>query len=75
MARDVVVKSSQIVGRRHRRMVLQQSGPDADSRLAAIQFNIDPQQRQPDFFPRMAYRLRWNRWNGSRTPQLLIEEI
>jgi single-stranded-DNA-specific exonuclease len=75
MARDVVVKSSQIVGRRHRRMVLQQSGPDAGSRLAAIQFNIDPQQRQPDFFPRMAYRLRWNRWNGSRTPQLLIEEI
>jgi single-stranded-DNA-specific exonuclease len=74
MARDVVVKSSQIVGRRHRRMGLLQAGQDAGRPLAAIQFNIDPQQPQPDFFPRMAFRLRWNRWNGSRTPQLLIEE-
>ena len=74
MARDVVVKSSQIVGRRHRRMGLLQAGRDTGRPLAAIQFNIDPQQPQPDFFPRMAFRLRWNRWNGSRTPQLLIEE-
>lgn len=75
MARDVGVKSSQIVGRRHRRMVLLQTGRGAGTPLAAIQFNIDPQQPQPDFFPRMAFRLRWNRWNGNCAPQLLIEEI
>jgi single-stranded-DNA-specific exonuclease len=74
MARDVAVKSSRIVGRHHRRMVLVQGGREAGNPLAAIQFNIDPRQRQPDFFPRLAFRLRWNRWNGSRTPQLLIEE-
>ncbi|MCU0557454.1 MAG: single-stranded-DNA-specific exonuclease RecJ [Desulfobacterales bacterium] len=74
MARDVAVKSSQIVGRRHRRMVLLQTGRDAGTPLSAIQFNIDPQHPQPDFFPRMAFRLRWNRWNGSRTPQVFIEE-
>lgn len=74
MARNVVVKSSRIVGRHHRRMVLAQADGQKGSPLSAIQFNIDPRQVQPDFLPRLAFRLRWNNWNGSRTPQVLIEE-
>ena len=43
--------------------------------LRAIQFNADPGSATQTRFARMAFKLRWNRWNGSRTVQLVVENV
>lgn len=74
MACGVQVKKCQIVGKRHRRMLLEQADKMTSRSFAAIQFNIDPGMKKPELFDRIAFRLRWNRWNGRKNAQLLIEE-
>lgn len=72
MTRQVMVVSSKIVGDKHRQMQLKQVG--SQRVFQAIQFNIDPSIPLPDCFDQIGYRLRWNRWNGGETPQIIIEE-
>ncbi|HPA15051.1 MAG TPA: single-stranded-DNA-specific exonuclease RecJ [Desulfobacterales bacterium] len=74
MARNIKVSSSKIVGRHHRRMRLTQVSGDTGQTLNAIHFNIDPVVSHNEHFDRIAFRLRWNRWNGRKTPQIVIEE-
>ena len=68
------VRQSQIVGNAHRRMLLHQSADSRPRSIGAIQFNVDPNQPLPDAFERVAFRLQWNRWNGRKVAQLVIEE-
>jgi single-stranded-DNA-specific exonuclease len=74
MTRNVRVINSRIVGGHHRRMTLCQERPGTGRQLTAIQFNIDPAREPADRFDKIAYRLQWNRWNGRKRLQLLIEE-
>ncbi|MDM8543813.1 single-stranded-DNA-specific exonuclease RecJ [Desulfococcaceae bacterium HSG9] len=75
MARDIMVVSSKIVGRNHRKMVLSQSGQYTQNRFAAIQFNLDDCDNLPDVFDQIAFRLRWNYWNNAKTMQMQIEAV
>jgi single-stranded-DNA-specific exonuclease len=74
MARNVKVSSSKIVGQYHRRMRLIQPAGKTGQVLDAIHFNINPAVSHNKNFDRIAFRLRWNRWNGRKTPQIVIEE-
>lgn len=74
MACDVTVKKCQIVGEKHRRMHLEQADNTTRRSFSAIQFNIDPRHNTPKSFDRIAFKLQWNRWNGRKNEQLLIEE-
>ncbi len=71
-ANSIKVVSEKIVGQNHRRMQLVQS--PSGKRFNAIQFNVDPTQPLPGFFDRIAYRIRWNRWNGRQIMQIIIED-
>jgi len=72
---NVRVVSSRIVGKGHRRMVLRQvSGPDSPS-FAAIHFNVDDHHAQEKDFSKIVFKLRWNRWNGKKTAQMVIEDL
>lgn len=73
-ANDLQVRQSQIVGGAHRRMLLCHSGGTRQRSIGAIQFNVDPDKPLPDAFDRVAFRLQWNRWNGRKVAQLVIEE-
>jgi len=73
MARKVTVVSSKIVGGSHRRMRLTQTPDSSGKVFNAIQFNVETGGKQPSQFDRIAYRLRWNRWNGAQSPQLIVE--
>jgi single-stranded-DNA-specific exonuclease len=75
LAPEVAVVSSAWVGNNHRRMTLRQPGRGAEVCLQAIQFNADPGSAAQSRFARLAFKLRWNRWNGSRTVQLVVEEV
>jgi single-stranded-DNA-specific exonuclease len=67
------IVDSRIVGKGHRQMRLRQGSGDRTRTLRGIQFNAespDPPGNRPG---RMAYRLRWNRWNGRKSVQVIVE--
>lgn len=73
MARNVSVVFSKIVGLRHRQFRLKQPGSPSGAVFNAIQFNVNPEIPPPTFLEQIAFRLRWNTWNGQRSVQLIIE--
>lgn len=74
-ATDISVVSSKIIGENHRRMTLNQATSQSRRRVNAIQFNVSPSEARLDRFTRIAFKLRWNRWNGNKTIQMVIEDI
>lgn len=73
VAHRVKVAFSKEVGGRHRRLVLSQE-PASGRRIAAIHFNPERRAARATHFERIAFRLRWNVWNGRRSLQLTVEE-
>lgn len=74
---DLKVVSSLMMGTRHRKMVLRQSGSPGrgtDHTIEAVQFNIEPEASLPNYFKRIAFRVRMNRFNKKKSPQIIIEE-
>lgn len=74
IARNVIVSDAAIVGKKHRRMRLGQPHSEHRNQFGAIHFNIDPDAHLQEHFEKIAFRLHWNRWNGRKTIQLVIEE-
>ncbi|MCD6224081.1 MAG: single-stranded-DNA-specific exonuclease RecJ [Deltaproteobacteria bacterium] len=75
MAGNIKVASSKIAGSKHRRMLLKQQGSKTDRLINAIQFNIDINKPMQNRYDRMAFHIKWNRWNGSKTMQIIVEEM
>ncbi len=71
MAEDIKVSSWSIVGKGHRRMILRQG---SGKPLNSIWFDADSDAPK-DAFEKIAFRLQWNRWNGTKTPQIIIEHV
>ena len=74
MAQNIKVVSSKIVGKNHRRMVLAHDVQPSGKPVPAIRFNATDNLLKETTFSRIAFRLRWNRWNGNKTVQLVIED-
>ena len=74
MAENVGIASSKQVGGHHRQMVLKQNIGGTEKKFNSIQFNVDKNIFETKYFDRMAYRLRWNRWNGRKNVQIIVEE-
>ncbi len=72
MVRNVSVLNSSWVGNHHRRMLLRQDAGQADRAFRAIHFHADPGAASQDRFARLAFKLRWNRWNGGKAIQLVV---
>jgi len=75
MARDIEVVTSKMVGKYHRRMLLRQSTGNLRPTFTAIHFNVDVQTSQKDRFDQIVFKLQWNRWNGRKTAQIVIEDL
>jgi len=72
---NVRVVSSRIVGQRHRRMILRQSSRPNTPSFQAIHFNADGRSAKEKIFAKVVFKLHWNRWNGKKTAQLVIEDL
>lgn len=72
MASDVLVLNGSIMGKRHFRMMLCQAGA-TNKKINAVKFNIPEKKHIPRRFDKIAYRLGWNRWNGIKKAQIIIE--
>ncbi|MEA1901016.1 MAG: DHHA1 domain-containing protein, partial [Thermodesulfobacteriota bacterium] len=73
-AKNIKVLSSKIVGENHRNMLLKQNSSSKGKSFNAIHFNIDKSKPLNDGFDKIAFRLRWNHWNGTKKAQIIIEE-
>jgi single-stranded-DNA-specific exonuclease len=75
LSRNVKVLSSEFVGGNHRKMALSQTSRNGERILNGIQFNTDPYSSEKNFFESMIFKLRWNRWNGNKSLQIIIEDV
>ena len=75
LSANVRVISSKIVGKNHRRMILRQSATPNTPVFQAIQFNVDSRDINNDNFSQIVFKLRWNRWQGRKTVQLVVEDL
>ena len=75
IAKNVEIFSSKIVGQNHRSMLLKQPTKKIPKIFNAIHFNALTHAPLKDYFERIAFRLRWNRWNGQKKVQIVVEEI
>ena len=74
MVRNVAVVQSQLVGKYHRRMLLQPSHESSGIPIAAIEFNVDPDGAPPRKLSSVAFHLRWNHWQNKRRLQLVVKD-
>jgi single-stranded-DNA-specific exonuclease len=72
---NVKVVSSKILGGCHRLMVLRQPSAGGAPSLQAIHFNADEPGLRQSKFSKVVFRLRWNRWNGQKTAQIVVEDL
>ncbi len=75
IAENIKILSLSTVGQHHCRMRLMQTSDKSGSALSAIVFNMNADQVNASGFEKIMFHLRWNRWNKSRSIQLVIEEM
>jgi len=75
LARNVKVTNSRIVGKSHRRMILSQASGYTTATIPAIQFNADDEDAKKFHFDHIVFRLHWNRWNGKKSAQIVVEDL
>ncbi len=75
VAEHIEVRHARIVGAKHLQMSLAQSGSKTGKILPAIAFSVDPEKALPAFFEKIAYRLRWNHYNGKQKLQAVVEAV
>ena len=72
---NVKVVNSKIVGKSHRRMILSQASGYKSTAIPAIHFNVNEADTKKFRFDQIVFRLHWNRWNGKKTAQIVIEDL
>jgi len=75
MAQNIKVVSAKIVGKNHCKMLLLHDDRPSSRPVSAIRFNAEDDLLKETKLDRIAFRLRWNRWNGNKMLQLVIEDI
>jgi single-stranded-DNA-specific exonuclease len=75
LARNVKVVTSKIVGQKHRRMILSQASRHGRATVPAIHFNVDADEVKKFSYDQIVFKLRWNRWNGKKSVQIIIEDL
>jgi len=74
-AGGIKVLSSNVIGGTHRRMRLAQSASRGTPVFNAVHFNAGPLPPGTSTLRKVAFRPRWNHWNGSKRLQLVIEKV
>jgi single-stranded-DNA-specific exonuclease len=75
LAKNVKVVNSKIVAKSHRRMILSQASGYTAAAIPAIHFNANDEDTKKFHFAQVVFRLHWNRWNGKKTAQIVVENL
>ncbi len=74
ICKDIRVASSHIIGNNHRKMVLKNSAPISHHRVEAFHFNISDPDNLPDYYPKIAFKLKINKFK-THAAQIIIEDL
>lgn len=74
LADDIGIVSATPVGTKHRRLILRSESSRTDTCLMAMHFHTDTTIPYPSHFQHLVFRLQWNRWNSSKSIQLIVED-
>ncbi len=74
LSRRLRVVSSTIIGRSHRKMLLQHSDNATGPVVEAFHFNVPEAQQGPAFYDQLAFRLKISKFKA-HTPQMIIEDV
>ena len=70
----VDVTFSKIIGKNHRRLTLRQRNSKSNKSVNAIWFNVEGENIDKKYFDTIAFKLRWNHWNGKKSIQAVVED-
>ncbi len=68
------VVSSHIIGSLHRKMILQNAVSPSDHRVEAVHFNIGDTKNPPEYYERMVFKLKINKFKPNAA-QIIIEDL
>lgn len=74
ISEKLTATADRIVGGHHRQMLLQAADDPGGRTISAIQFHVDLDQPLKSSGLQLAYRLRWNHWNGKKQIQMVVEK-
>ena len=74
LCEDIRVVSSHIIGNSHRKMILEKAASMSHHRVEAFHFNITDPDNLPDYYPKIAFKLKINKFKPSAA-QIIIEDI
>ena len=74
-ADKVDVTFSKIIGKNHRRLTLKQRNSKLKKTVNAIWFNVEGDDMHKNYFETIAFKLRWNHWNGKKSIQAVVEKV
>ncbi len=73
VAGDVEILHRRVLGERHLGMTLRQKGGAHLRPLQGVAFYVSDPSAIPERLDHLVFRLRWNHWNGRKSPQLMVE--
>ncbi len=74
IARNISIVSATTVGQNHKRLILKSTSGNNDGHIMAMHFNTEDITPYPDHFDQLIFKLQWNRWNNSKSIQMIIED-
>jgi single-stranded-DNA-specific exonuclease len=74
LCKGIRVKSSYIIGKNHRKMILEKDSPLSKHKVEALHFNIKDPEDQPDYYPQIAFKLKINKFKTA-SAQMIIEDL
>ncbi|MFO7988032.1 MAG: single-stranded-DNA-specific exonuclease RecJ [Desulfotignum sp.] len=74
LAKRLNVMSSTMIGRAHRKMLLQSADNATSPVVEAFHFNVPDPIQQPVFYDQLAFRLKLSKFKAD-TPQMIVEQI
>ncbi len=74
LCRQINVKSSYLISKKHRRMVLENAYASNDNQVDAFHFNVADPDDLPDFYPEIIFKLKINKFKKNKA-QIIIEQL
>ncbi len=73
ISKNIHVKSSYLIGKSHRKMILEKADSTSSQQVEAFHFNITDPDNLPDYYPKIAFKLKINKFKAGFA-QIIIQD-
>lgn len=70
---NIQVVSSYLIGNAHRKMILKNASSPDGKMVEAFHFNVDDPNHLPDYFPKITYKLKINKFKNKAAQIIIVE--